>query len=116
MRGEPLALVLQDDRSEATSALAAIESLNRQDIPLTMDSYASSITGPMAQLMTRQEIPLIVLHSADNSITKPGLPWVFRTKNNSTIVAESYFEYFDFLGEQDDSLENRRHADREDTL
>ncbi|XKH61044.1 ABC transporter substrate-binding protein [Halomonas sediminis] len=104
VRGEPLALSIQDDRSEATSALAAIESLNRQDVPLILGSYASSITGPMAQLMTRQEIPLIVLGSADNSITKPGSPWVFRAKHNSSIVAESYFDYFDFLREGDDSL------------
>lgn len=74
VKGESLTLSVQDDRSEASSALAAIESLNRQDVPLIMGSYASSITGPMAQLMTRQEIPLIVLGSADNSITKPGSP------------------------------------------
>ncbi len=104
VRGEPLALSIQDDRSEATSALAAVESLNRQDVPLIMGSYASSITGPMAQLMTRQEIPLVVLGSADNSITKPGSPWVFRAKHNSSIVAESYFDYFDYLRESDDSL------------
>ncbi|GHA88413.1 ABC transporter substrate-binding protein [Modicisalibacter luteus] len=105
VKGEPISLRVQDDRSEASSALAAVESLNRQDVPLIMGSYASSITGPMAQLMTRKEIPLIVLGSADNSITKPGSPWVFRAKHNSTIVAKTYFDYFDYLRENfDDSL------------
>lgn len=99
VRGEPISLVVQDDRSEANSALAAVEALNREDVPLVMGSYASGITGPMAQLMTRQEIPLIVLGSADDSITKPGSPWVFRAKHNSTIVAETYFDYFDYLRE-----------------
>lgn len=97
VRGEPLSLAIQDDRSEANSALAAIEALNRKNIPLILGSYASGITGPMAQLMTRQEIPLIALGSADNSITKPGSPWVFRAKHNSTIVAKTYFDYFDYL-------------------
>jgi len=103
VNGERISLLVQDDRSEAGSALAAVEALNRQDVPLIMGSYASSITGPMAQLMTRQKIPLIVLGSADDSITKPGSPWVFRAKHNSTIVAKTYFDYFDYLRETQDS-------------
>jgi branched-chain amino acid transport system substrate-binding protein len=99
VRGESILLNVQDDRSEAKSALTAVESLNRQNVPLIMGSYSSGITGPMAQLMTRQKIPLIVLGSADNSITKPGSPWVFRAKHNSTIVAKTYFDYFNYLRE-----------------
>ncbi|WP_366552820.1 ABC transporter substrate-binding protein [Aquibaculum sediminis] len=100
INGEELQLIVQDDRSEAQSALAAVEGLENRDVPLIIGSYASSITGPMAQLMSRQEIPLIVLGSADNSITKPGSPWVFRAKHNSTIVAQTYFDYFDYLRDQ----------------
>jgi branched-chain amino acid transport system substrate-binding protein len=103
INGEELQLEIQDDRSEAQSALAAVESLINQDVPLIIGSYASSITGPMAQLMTREEVPLIVLGSADNSITKPGSPWVFRAKHNSTIVARTYFDYFDYLRERGDT-------------
>jgi len=97
INGQELQLISQDDRSEAQSALAAVESLVNQNVPLIIGSYASSITGPMAQLMTRQKMPLIVLGSADDSITRPGSPWVFRAKHNSTIVARTYFDYFDFL-------------------
>jgi branched-chain amino acid transport system substrate-binding protein len=103
INGEELQLEIQDDRSEAQSALAAVESLINQDVPLIIGSYASSITGPMAQLMTREEVPLIVLGSADDSITKPGSPWVFRAKHNSTIVARTYFDYFDYLRERGDA-------------
>ena len=102
INGEELQLEIQDDRSEAQSALAAVESLINQDVPLIIGSYASSITGPMAQLMTREEVPLIVLGSADDSITRPGSPWVFRAKHNSTIVARTYFDYFDYLRERGD--------------
>jgi branched-chain amino acid transport system substrate-binding protein len=97
INGEELTLNVQDDRSEAQSALAAVESLNNAGVPMIIGSYASSITGPVAQLMTRQEIPLVVLGSADDSITKPGSEWVFRAKHNSTIVAKTYFDYFDWL-------------------
>ncbi|HHU94407.1 MAG TPA: amino acid ABC transporter substrate-binding protein [Alcaligenaceae bacterium] len=104
INGEPLELVVQDDRSEAQSALAAVESMKNQGIPLVIGSYASSITGPMARLLTRHKIPLIVLGSADDSITNPGSPWVFRAKHNSTIVANTYFDYYDHLRAQDPSL------------
>lgn len=104
INGEPLELIIQDDRSEAQSALAAIESMKNQQVPLIIGSYASSITGPMARLLTRQKIPLIVLGSADDSITKPGSPWVFRAKHNSTIVANTYFDYYDHLRSKDPSL------------
>lgn len=97
INGEKLELIIQDDRSDAQSALAAVESLNKQQVPLIIGSYASGITGPVSKVATRQKIPLIVLGSADDSITKPGSDWVFRAKHNSTIVANTYFDYFDNL-------------------
>jgi branched-chain amino acid transport system substrate-binding protein len=97
IKGQKLELVVQDDRSDAQSALAAAEALDNQGVPLIIGSYASSITGPLAQFLTRRRVPLVVLGSADDSITRPGSPWVFRAKHNSTIVATAYFNYFDFL-------------------
>ena len=97
INGQRLELVVQDDKSEAQSALAAAEALDGQGVPVIIGSYASSITGPMAQFLTRRRVPLIVLGSADDSITRPGSPWVFRAKHNSTIVATAYFNYFDYL-------------------
>lgn len=104
INGEPLELITQDDRSDAQSALAAVESLSKQGVPLLIGSYASGITGPISKVATRQKIPLIVLGSADDSITKPGSDWVFRAKHNSTIVANVYFDYFDNLREDNGDL------------
>lgn len=104
INGEKLELVVQDDRSDAQSALAALESLNKQGVPLVIGSYASGITGPMSKVATRQKLPLIVLGSADDSITKPGSDYVFRAKHNSTIVANVYFDYFDYLRKQHPDL------------
>jgi branched-chain amino acid transport system substrate-binding protein len=98
IKGQTVTLSVQDDRSEAQSALAAGERMaSQRDVPLVIGSYASSITGPLAQFLTRRETPLIVLGSADDSITRPGSPWVFRAKHTSTIVAKAYFDYFDQL-------------------
>lgn len=104
INGQQLELVTQDDRSDAQSALAALESLNKQGVPLVIGSYASGITGPLSKVATRQKLPLIVLGSADDSITKPGSDWVFRAKHNSTIVANVYFDYFDNLRQKNPEL------------
>lgn len=97
INGKKLELIIQDDRSDAQSALAAIESLNKQGVPLIIGSYASGITGPVSKVTTRQKIPLLVLGSADDTITKPGTDWVFRAKHNSTIVATAYINYLNEL-------------------
>lgn len=104
INGERLELVKNDDRSDAQSALSALESLNRQNVPIVIGSYASGITGPVSRTATRQKIPFIVLGSADDSITKPGSDWVFRAKHNSTIVANTYIDYFDEMQKKDPSL------------
>lgn len=104
VNGEMIEIITEDDASQAQSALAALENMKNRDVALIIGTYASSMTGPLAQLATRQKMPLIVLGSADDSITKPGSPWVFRAKHNSTIVAQTYFNFFDHLREKDDSL------------
>ncbi|MDH6186859.1 ABC transporter substrate-binding protein [Polaromonas sp. CG_23.6] len=104
INGQKLEIITQDDRSDAQSALAALESLNKDNVSLIIGSYASGITGPLSKVATRQKIPLIVLGSADDSITKPGSPWVFRAKHNSTIVANAYFDYFDDLNKKNNKL------------
>lgn len=104
INGEQLELIKHDDRSDAQSALSALEALNREKVPVVIGSYASGITGPLSKTASRQKLPFIVLGSADDSITKPGSDWVFRAKHNSTIVANTYIDYFDEMRKQDPSL------------
>jgi branched-chain amino acid transport system substrate-binding protein len=70
INGQKLEILEQDDRSDAQSALAALESLNKDKVALIIGSYASGITGPLSKVATRQNIPLLVLGSADDSITQ----------------------------------------------
>jgi branched-chain amino acid transport system substrate-binding protein len=44
------------------------------------------------------EMPLLVSGSADDSITNPGSPYVFRAKSISTTYARTLFDLFDALG------------------
>lgn len=104
INGQPLELIIQDDRSDAQSAIAAVESLNNQGVPMIIGSYASGITGPMSKVTTRQKIPLVVLGSADDTITRPGTDWVFRAKHTSSIVATAYINYLEELRKANPNL------------
>lgn len=104
INGEQVELVLQDDASQAQGALAAFESMNNDELPMVIGTYASSISGPLAKLADRSKRPLLILGSADDGITNPGSPWVFRAKHESSIVAQVYFDYYDHLRESDPEL------------
>lgn len=93
--GVPLEVVYEDDTSEVNAALAAAEKLVGQGIPLVMGAYSSSISGPLAQYFTRQQRPFLVFTSADDAITRPGSPWVFRINPASYGYAQVLFDVFD---------------------
>lgn len=97
VNGVPVELVIEDDISEVNSALAAAEKLVNQDVPIVIGAYSSSITNPLAQYFTRSERPFIVYTSADDAITRPGSPWIFRTNQPSYAYAEVLFDVFDQL-------------------
>src|SRR2546428_7141976 len=83
IHGRPLLIDLQDDTSNANTALTVAEQFIRSGVPLVLGAYSSSITKPLAVYMTRQRVPLLNSNSADDSITKPGSDYVFRVGQNT---------------------------------
>lgn len=47
--------------------------------------------------MDREQRVLLVSGSSDDSITKPGSPWIFRAKSVSSTYARTLFALFDYL-------------------
>lgn len=103
VNGRQLELVIEDDTSEATVALAAAEKLVSQGLPLVMGAYSSSITNPLAQYFTRQKRPFLVFTSSDDAITRPGSPWVYRLNQPSFAYAQVLFDVFDDLNAANDA-------------
>lgn len=99
IRGQRLTLLVEDDTSSVTAALAAAEKLINQGVPLVLCCYSSSITGPVAQYFTRQRRPFLVFTSSDDSITRPGSEWVFRINQPSSTYAEVLFDVFDAINQ-----------------
>lgn len=96
--GRPLELLIEDDASGVPAALSAAERLLAKGVPLILGTYSSGISKPLAGYMERQEMPLIVSGSADDSITKPGSTYIFRAKSVASTYARTLFDLFDNLG------------------
>lgn len=97
VNGRRLELALEDDASDTNKALAAAEKLVNQGVPLVIGAYASGITKPLGQYLTRTKVPLLVATAVDETITKPGSPYVFRVNNASSAYTDAFFELFDSL-------------------
>jgi branched-chain amino acid transport system substrate-binding protein len=95
--GRPLEVLLEDDASDTNKALAAAEKLVNAQVPLIIGAYASGITKPLSAYTARSKVPLLVATAVDDSITKPGSPYVFRVNNAALVYTETFFELFDHL-------------------
>jgi branched-chain amino acid transport system substrate-binding protein len=98
INGRKVELLLEDDASDTNKALAAGEKLVNSGVPLVIGAYASGITKPLGQYLTRVKVPLLVATAVDETITKPGSPYIFRVNNNSAVYSESFFALFRDLG------------------
>jgi branched-chain amino acid transport system substrate-binding protein len=97
VKKRPLELLMEDDASAVPGALSAAERLLSKNVPLILGTYSSGISKPLASYMDRQQQVLLVSGSSDDSITKPGSPWIFRAKSVSSTYARTLFDLFDYL-------------------
>ena len=58
-----------------------------------MGSTCSSVTLPMVDVTTKEEVPQIVPHSTNGNITKKGSSWVFRTSVSERFYASVHAKY-----------------------
>jgi branched-chain amino acid transport system substrate-binding protein len=98
INGRPLVIDLQDDTSNANTALTVAEQFIRSGVPLILGAYSSSVTKPLAVYTARQRVPLLNSNSADDSITRPGSDYVFRVGQNTDAYVRPLFDMFKNLG------------------
>lgn len=98
INGRPLVIDLQDDTSNANTALTVAEQFIRSGAPLILGAYSSSVTKPLAVYMARQRVPLLNSNSADDSITRPGSDYVFRVGQTTDAYVRPFFELFKKVG------------------
>ncbi|MBI4609982.1 MAG: penicillin-binding protein activator [Candidatus Rokubacteria bacterium] len=99
VRGRPIQLVIEDNKSDPKEAASAAEKLIVRDkVPAIMGAWGSSMTLAVMPKLEEYGVPMVVETSSAASITKKGNPWVFRISPPSEMEALGLQKYLGDLG------------------
>jgi branched-chain amino acid transport system substrate-binding protein len=94
INGQKVELLLEDSASDVNKGLAAAEKLVNSGVGVILNEYSSSIVKAQAQYLSRQKVPNVIVSASDESITKPGLDYVFRINPPTDEYAKILFTIF----------------------
>ena len=92
--GKKIELLIEDNASDVNKGLAAAERLANAGVPLVINEYSSSLVKAQAQYLARQRVPVLVVTSSGDDITKPGNDYIFRLNQPATEYARAIFNIF----------------------
>src|SRR4051794_35457370 len=89
--GKKVELVIEDNKSNPTEAVATAEKLIVRDkVPVMMGAWSSTYTLAVMPKLMEYEVPMVVETSSSDKITTSGNPWIFRTAPTNAMVAEAF--------------------------
>jgi branched-chain amino acid transport system substrate-binding protein len=94
--GQQVELVIEDNKSNPTEAVAAAEKLIvRDEVPVMMGAWSSTFTLAVMPKLMEYGVPMLVETSSSEKITTEGNPWVFRISPTSEMEAKAFAEQVD---------------------
>jgi branched-chain amino acid transport system substrate-binding protein len=97
--GRPVALLIEDNKSDPKEAATAAEKLIVRDkVPVIMGAWGSSMTLAAMPKLEEYGVPMVVETSSAATITKRGNPWIFRISPPSEMEALGLEKYVKDLG------------------
>ena len=94
INGHKIEVILLDDECKPDKGIANVNRFIHQNkVHLVMGSTCSSVTLPMVDITAKEEVPQIVPHSTNTTITKKGSAWVFRTSVSERFYAAVHAKY-----------------------
>jgi ABC-type branched-subunit amino acid transport system substrate-binding protein len=94
INGKKIEVILLDDECKPDKGISNVNRfIHQHKVHLVMGSTCSSVTMPMVDVTTKEEVPQIVPHSTNAGITKKGSPWVFRTSVSERFYASVHAKY-----------------------
>jgi branched-chain amino acid transport system substrate-binding protein len=94
INGHKIEVILLDDECKPDKGIANVNRFIHQNrVHLVMGSTCSSVSMPMVDITAKEEVPQIVPHSTNPSITKKGSAWVFRTSVSERFYAAVHAKY-----------------------
>jgi branched-chain amino acid transport system substrate-binding protein len=94
INGKKIEVILLDDECKPDKGIANVNRfIHQHKVHLVMGSTCSSVTLPMVDVTTKEEVPQIVPHSTNGNITKKGSAWTFRTSVSERFYASVHAKY-----------------------
>ena len=97
--GRKIQLVIEDNKSNPTEAVATAEKLIAKDkVPVMMGAWSSTLTLAVMPKLMEYGVPMLVETSSSGKITVSGNPWIFRISPTSEMEARAFTGYVKTLG------------------
>jgi branched-chain amino acid transport system substrate-binding protein len=94
INGAKLEVIMLDDECKPDKGVANVNRFIHQNkVHLIVGSTCSSVTMPMADVTTKEQVPQIVPQSTNSSITQKGSEWVFRVSVSERFYAAVQAKY-----------------------
>jgi len=89
--GQQIELIIEDNKSNPTEAVAVAEKLIGSDeVPVMMGAWSSTFTLAVMPKLMEYGVPMLVETSSSDKITTQGNPWVFRISPTSAMEAKAF--------------------------
>jgi branched-chain amino acid transport system substrate-binding protein len=89
--GRKIQLVIEDNKSNPTEAVATAEKLIARDrVPVLMGAWSSTLTLAVMPKLMEYEVPMLVETSSSGKITTSGNPFIFRISPTSEMEARAF--------------------------
>jgi branched-chain amino acid transport system substrate-binding protein len=89
--GRKIQLVVEDNKSNPTEAVATAEKLIAKDkVPVLMGAWSSTLTLAIMPKLIEYQVPMLVETSSSGKITTSGNPYIFRISPTSEMEAKAF--------------------------
>ena len=89
--GRKIQLVIEDNKSNPTEAVATAEKLiSRDKVPVLMGAWSSTLTLAVMPKLMEYQVPMLVETSSSGKITTSGNPYIFRISPTSEMEAKAF--------------------------
>src|SRR5215207_1070865 len=96
--GKKIELVIEDNKSNPTEAVAVAEKLiSRDKVPVLMGAWGSGFTLAIMPKLMEYKVPMLVETSSAGKITTSGNPYIFRISPPSAVEASAFAKIVDKL-------------------
>ncbi len=89
--GKKIELVVEDNKSNPTEAVATVEKLIVRDkVPVIIGAWSSTFTLAVMPKLEEYKVPMVVETSSSGKITTSGNPYIFRISPTSEMEAKAF--------------------------